>query len=774
MRKGLKVSLCAIVIIVLLMTEFLLIVRHNRSDMNEVILPEAQLMGQTESTASRINTLDLKSNRYTHTFEHQETTSRLTTEGFEFLLSNGTLEIWLHPDTYDIRAVDLSSGYIWGGIEESLTDDMNQRWKNTAESLITVNYLDKQLSEKTLYMADSKAVRSHDVTDDMVTFTVSWSEIDLTLSFTLTLQGASFTIALQDDMIVEDADSPITSITFLPFFGATRLDETDGYFFLPDGSGALMRFGLGRDYISTYAKKVYGSDLGVESAALLNNISDITTRPKEFMIAQPEIMMPIYGVVHGPEENAFWVEINSGVPYASILADAATTRLNYHYIRTQFVYRECYIQPTSKNGTGVRTVSAERNIVNPSQTYAFLHGEDADYVGMATAWRDRLIERGILTALEEKAAVPMQLEVLAAVRNQGYLGNETLVVTSADDLSHMADDLSQAGVENALFTVLGWLKNGYGGYRLDTVRTEDSFADSTALVALQDTVHEKGYELLLSFDPVRMTTDQFTLRTQVATRISQQQLTISIDNSALLFPDTYYRRNQYAWDGLQRVAAYLEDHQIQGASAGVGELLYSDYIRGEEITRGGAMEMHQSLAAELSDTIAAWQSPNAYLWQSVKQAFHMPDEASQYQYVTDTVPFLQIVLHGSIDCFSEALNQGEFSATNILRLIEYGQYPAFMITQQDSYTLRNSAVYDAYSTQYDTWSKDIKAAWRQINEALLPVASARITDHTVLAEGFVRVTYDNGYAVYVNYTLADLAAEGITIPAQSSLTVKRP
>lgn len=765
MRKAWKAALCTIVIIALLVAELLVIVQYNRMGTEDVLQPETQRTNNASVTTERVNDLDLKSNRYTHMFDDRESLSKLTTDGFEFLLGNDRIEIWLRPDNYDIRVVNLESGYIWGGIEESTTKDMNKRWKSTAASLVTVNYLDKQLSEKTLYMADSKTTRSHTISGDTATFTAVWDSIDLTLQFTLTLNSDGFTIAMKDNAIIENPASPITSISFLPFFGSARLDEINGYFFLPDGSGALMRFAKGRDYISTYAKDVYGSDLGVKSAELMNNISDITSRPVEFMIAQPEIMMPVFGVVHGVEENAFWVEIDSGAPYASLLADAATTRLNYHYARSQFVYRECYIQPTSKNGTGVRTVSSERNVVNPSQTYYFLSGAEADYVGMAVAWREKLTERGALTELEGKASIPMQLEVISAVRSHGYLGNETLVATTANDVMSMAEDLHASGVQNTLFTMLGWMKGGHGGYRFNKIRTEEGVADLETLQTLSASVKAWGHQLLLSFDPVRMMDDQFTIKTDIATKISQQQLMAN---------GVYYRRNEHVPTGVSRVAEYLRENQLSGVVAGVGELLYSDHIKGEETTREEAMKIQQEIAAETEIVISAWQTPHAYLWQNVKQAMKMPDSASQYQYITDTVPFMQIVLHGSMDCFSDYLNQGAFSRSNILHLIEYGQYPAFLISQEDNYSLRNSVMYDVYSTQYDTWVADVKATWVEINAVLLPVANAQIINHTVLAEGFVCMEYDNGYAVYVNYTLDPVTRNEVTVPAQSALTVKQP
>ena len=109
MRKAWKAVLCTMVIIALLVTELLVIVQYNRIGTEAVLLPETQRADNASVTTARVNDLDLKSNRYTHLFDERESLSKLTTDGFEFLLGNDRIEIWLRPDNYDIRVVNLES-----------------------------------------------------------------------------------------------------------------------------------------------------------------------------------------------------------------------------------------------------------------------------------------------------------------------------------------------------------------------------------------------------------------------------------------------------------------------------------------------------------------------------------------------------------------------------------------------------------------------------------------------------------------------------------------
>ena len=47
------------------------------------------------------------------------------------------------------------------------------------------------------------------------------------------------------------------------------------------------------------------------------------------------------------------------------------------------------------------------------------------------------------------------------------------------------------------------------------------------------------------------------------------------------------------------------------------------------------------------------------------------------------------------------------------------------------------------------------------------VGDSCIINHEILDNGLVKVTYDNGISVYVNYTDSELSADGITVDAMS-------
>jgi hypothetical protein len=171
--------------------------------------------------------------------------------------------------------------------------------------------------------------------------------------------------------------------------------------------------------------------------------------------------------------------------------------------------------------------------------------------------------------------------------------------------------------------------------------------------------------------------------------------------------------------------------------------------------------------------IPLWFNPNQYLWNNTSEYFDIPMVNSQYLYETDTVPFLQIVLKGNIDYYAPYANQGFYSTNSILKMIEYGAYPSFVVTESLNYELTDTPQVDRFTVNFDDWKSSIINIYQKINEALLPVEGAKIIDHKVMVPGIVRVSYDNGINLYVNYTAEDSVVENETIPAHGFSVVER-
>ena len=111
----------------------------------------------------------------------------------------------------------------------------------------------------------------------------STAEIMVPVTYTLNDDYLSLTV---DTSAIEErnADKIVVEMAFNSTFGAADMEE-DGYFVIPDGSGALINFNNGKSGYRVYQGKVYGADITAVK----------TTKPA----VTQDVYLPMYGIVKG-------------------------------------------------------------------------------------------------------------------------------------------------------------------------------------------------------------------------------------------------------------------------------------------------------------------------------------------------------------------------------------------------------------------------------------------------------------------------------------------
>lgn len=124
----------------------------------------------------------------------------------------------------------------------------------------------------------------------------------------------------------------------------------------------------------------------------------------------------------------------------------------------------------------------------------------------------------------------------------------------------------------------------------------------------------------------------------------------------------------------------------------------------------------------------------------------VPLDDSQYKYSGGTVPFMGMVLHGYKEFAGSAINlAGDYQYT-LLKTIENGANPYFVIAYENTSELKQYSGYsnlaEYYSVRYNIWLQDMVDTYRELNEALKSVRNAAIIDHEFLDENnkVVKVT----------------------------------
>lgn len=751
LNKYIPRFICAVLIIALLGSVAAVAIRRTEQSF---VVPDSSALENT-------------SNRHAQPESGKTVTSTLTTDGYELKMQNDTLEVWYREEICGIRVRDKRSGYVWGSTAADEVEGLNKKWNQTASSLCTVEYLDEKYNVTKVCMSDSSVRVKEKWSDDTAKFELDLKRQDISFEFSLKLNKDSITISLDDESIVEDDEYLLKDVYFLPFFGCALEDTVDGYIFIPDGSGALMRFQKSSSYISAYSAKVYGNDMGIDRLTEVNDL--VSTRPNDYLADSPQITVPVFGVVHGAGQNAVMTVIENGEEYAYIKATPAGVTTDYSWVTASFSYRQMYTHLVGNKGDGVYRPQKQRNTINPTITLNFLSGADADYAGMAVKYREKLAENGDISEERKDSQIPLALNVIGAEISEGSLFDYTKKFTTVDEANSIIGSLSKEGINNITLMYEGWQKGGINGSSYGETAMQSGIGSKSDFKALKEALEKNGGRLYLNTNVTTANEGQISLRSEVSLQASKQHAVLSRANSSVMYSSYYLIKPSKLFKNLDKISSKLSDFDF--LLGGLGYRMYSDYTTGAEFTRS---EFRESLISTLSELSVktAFQNPNSYLYKYTSEYFDMPMCSSQYLYETDTVPFLQIVLSGAVDYYAPYANKSGYSSGDILKMIEFGAYPSFIVAAEDNYELQDTPLEDYFSINFEDWQDTVCEVYSKVNEALSAVEGAGISDHTVLETGIVRVDYSNNVSIYVNYTAEDYVSGDITVSASGFAVVK--
>lgn len=707
---------------------------------------------------------EVRSARHTQYQEAEDTVlSPYSMEGYTLRLESDQLQVWVRDDGTNVRIVDKRSEYIWGLSADEKPDGLNKSWYARASALCAIDYYDESGSDKTASTESKGAKVTFDWQKDSFLCSVDLTEQGIRFAVEVSLSGESLRLAVVDGSLEEYGKCKLKSLYFMPFLGSTFSNEVSGYFFVPDGCGALIRFQKPSDYNSALTGRIYGADPGIDSLTTAANL--LASRGNDYLVEESPMTLPVFGIVHGEGQNGIFAIVDGGVEQAYIQASPAGVITDYNWLTARFDYRTSYMKPVNKAGSGVYTAQEEANDILPSIEYVFRTGEDADYSAMAVYYRKRLAENGQLPTAEAEENIPLWLSVLGAEIKEGILYDTTTVLTTVEDGRAITASLQDAGVTNLNACYMGWEKGGLNGANYGEMRLDSRLGSTGALDDWREALISGGGNLSLYRNLGQANEDQISTRSQAAMNISSDYIHYSVDNDTLMYPDSYVVKAVLAAENLRKTQNKWEGYSL--ALDNIGNSPYSDYTRGAEATRLETMEAMSQMLANSEDT--ALFQPSQYQWLYVTDYLDMPMTSSQYLFETDTVPFLQIVLKGSMNYYSPYMNLGFYSDSAILKMVEYGAYPAFVVAAAESHELEDTPLENMFSVNFGDWESRITEIYAFVAEPLNAVEGQTVTEHQMVAPGVARVSYDGGVRIYVNYNDMAVRVDGVTVPAMAYL-----
>lgn len=567
----------------------------------------------------------------------------------------------------------------------------------------------------------------------------------------------------------------LVNLDILRYFGAS-LNE-DGYLFVPDGSGALINFNNGKTNEASYGATVYGQD-----ATMI-----YTTWYQSQVDADKTIKMPVFGIKDG--NKAVFTIVEEGDAYAAIKADISGKFTGYNDAYASFTYLQ-YGSTSLSDMVGAASYYMYSDAVfegNYKLRYCFLNGENASYSGMASCYREYLVNQGVLRETAEDSALPFYVEYIGAIdRPKTFLGikyDAVVPVTTFAQAKEITELLKNSGISNLNVIYSGWTDGGLHGKAVTRLKAESKLKNGgVSLAEFQDITKELAVDLYMTLDLQYVYRDTLTdgysnIRyapryfDNTVIKINKYGLASRVSEDTLANLISPYYVNQITKNLCNR----LQKENITGVNIGtLSRELYSDlqskvYTDRQMAITKNTLAMQTLLEANqnlISD------NANVYALKYSKDVINAPLYSNRYRVIDEEIPFYEMVLHGHISYSGEAMNLSDDYTTTLLKTAESGAGLYFRWIYEENSVLKDTEYDYLYSVNYKAWLEKAVTDYRRMNEEMGHLSGCEIISHEYVCEDVAKVTYEDGSIVYVNFTESSVNVDGVLVPARDYTVIK--
>ena len=660
----------------------------------------------------------------------------MSTDGFEQDYENDDLIVYSDVPTSSsntasgaIRIYNKKTNYYWCSDALGFPEDINQNTRRQLQSAFTINYRDEKDVVQTARTKETKVSMSKVIKDNTITFKAVVKDNKgntlIAFSYDIIINNNKFTLLLDYHSIKEENNARLTSIEFFRYLGSAYKDNIPGYIFIPSGSGALIRYDQEPTISTVYTSAFYGEDANIN----INNEGNL-------------LNLPIYGVVHGIKQNALLVNIKDGTAFAKLnyTPSSAVVGFDYHTIHTTFNYRETYQIKISNNSISVIPSNIYPN--NIEIEYTILSDDDATYVGMAKDFRQTLISENILTKQQtNKNQISLDLECFGRDYEMGLILKKYYNMTTTKDIIDFNNYLKDYDINNIFYSLRAFNKKGYSNQSVSNYKFDQSLGSLNDLADL---------EAYFYYNPIESYNSSRKYPSKVLVNLYNEKNYIKVGVDKYKFYANMKDVKNYTIKAIDKYTNIALD--------GIGYRLYGD--NNNKLSRTDSLNLISNL---LGANKYPLYKPNYYMLANTSKYLNIPMYCERLRFYTDSVPFLQILLKGYIDYYSSYLNFSSNEKLDILKCIEYGCYPTYLVTKQESYLLSNTLSSNYYATTFDNCKENIVANYQYINKALKEVIDEEIIDRITLDLGVYLIQYSNNKAIIVNYTNEDYLYDDLII-----------
>lgn len=678
---------------------------------------------------------------------------------------NDKLALYYNDKDIRIALVDKNTGEIWWSNPINADASAGKAaQKQELKSGMTLIFGEPSKRRTTTNQSTARSKEKMTVSGNTINVVYDFeSTAEIAVPVTYTLKDDYLSLYVDTSEIEErNADKITVEMAFNSTFGAADMEE-EGYFVIPDGSGALIDFNNGKSGYRVYQGKVYGADITAVK----------TTKPA----VTQNVYLPMYGIVKG----------NSGMMVVADKGDTCATINAYTAGQNKTSYNACYFDFEVRTSdeylmggdSNPLRVFEKRGILVPEIEIRYYpvskdDKSEVDYVDIANAYKGYL--KNSQNVEKSTAADSSALYVDfygATLKQETVLGMPVTMqhkTTSFSDAKNILEQLKGFGVENMVVNYNQWTTAGIKQKVSDKAKPASLLGGKSDFNALMSYANSNGIAVYPEVDNLTFKSGggYFTM-TDTAVRVSnaysrqiEYDLAHGIENKfyksmSLLSPRKYEKM-------FKNLSSSYKKYGLDNISLGsTTTVIYGDYGRkstSREMFKYNLQGYMSNLKGSVGSVLA--DGANAYVLPYVDHITNIPLNSSKFDAFDRDIPFYQIVMSGLRPVSTTAVNGDAQIAELVLKAVACGSNLRFDFVAEDANELKDTKYDVLYYADYKYWLEDAAGCYKFANEILKDVAGAEITEYNVLPNGEIETVYSNGVTTVVDLNAKTVKKNGTT------------
>ena len=703
--------------------------------------------------------------------EKEEKAPRTEDEAFELMEevdSNENMKLYMNKKEHTIMLEDLKTGKKWWSNPVDLqTSNAKKGQKNELASGLTLTYGAPADRATTILNNKAKGKTQMKKSGKAIEITYTFSEPGITVPVTISLEKDYMKLYVDTKAIVEENPSTVsgklvTDLAFMTTFGAAGLED-EGYFVIPDGSGAIINFNNGKSGLKTYTGKVYGKD--------------ITAVKTQKQATTQNVSLPMYGIVKG--DSAMMVVADKGDTCASINSYVSyqnNTDYNSTYFDFELRTQDEYLMGGESSPL---KVFEKRGILIPEielRYYPVSNEEkgEVDYTDIADRYRDYLINDKGVTDQDLTDKNSLYLDIYGAtLKKKSIAGLPVTVkepVTTFATTQYMLECLNNMGVDDMVVAYNNYNDDNIGDKIADSFNPSSKLGGKKKYNALSQYAAANNIALFPVIDNQQFKTGNgYWNMTNTSIRVSNAYAQIPVFDLAHGIENKYYKplslfspaSYEKAFGGV--VKSYKKKNVTNFSFGSLANTIYGDYGK-KAVSRENAKGIVQGIysSAKQSGKVLS-DNPAAYVLPYTDYITNAPLTSSKFDVFDAEIPFYQMVLHGVTPYASVAVNGEADLDIASLKAIAAGSNIGFDLVGTEASELKDTKLDKYFYGYYANWVNEAAGLYKLSDEVLSPAADSTIASYTVSEDGTqITTVYDNGYETVVDLEKLTVEADGKT------------